>query len=496
MRAPALPFDASGLALEDPGPRAATLVARLRLRVLDGRLPAGTRLPTTRALAQALGLSRNTVVRAYEQLLDEGLIASRVGDGSYVAARLPSTAEPAGARGAPASAAPPPDTQVWRQLQAFTPGRTPDGPQRAFRWGSPALDLFPAEVWSRLQARAWRRHEPQSLGYGDPAGLPRLRALLADYLRSARGLHCSADELLITAGAQQAIALAALALLRPGDEAAMEAPGYRAATAALTLAATRVHRVPLDAQGLRPAALAALGPRCRLLYLTPSHQFPTGVSMPLQRRLDLLDWARARQAWILEDDYDSEYRYTGLPLAPMASLDAQRRTLYVGSLSKLLFPGLRLGYLVAPAAWMPTLARLRAVLDRHSACMDQQVLADFIEQGHFLRHLRRMRRAASERRSTLLEAWAQDLTPLGLALPPPDGGLHAFLPLPDARTERALADAAAAAGVEVGPMRQVGGQPDLLGGAGLVLGFAAVSPPQIRDAVRRLAQAWRPLLRG
>ncbi|HLO92710.1 MAG TPA: aminotransferase class I/II-fold pyridoxal phosphate-dependent enzyme, partial [Burkholderiaceae bacterium] len=201
-----------------------------------------------------------------------------------------------------------------------------------------------------------------------------------------------------------------------------------------------------------------------------------------------------QQTWILEDDYDSEYRHVGLPLAPLASLDGAGRTLYVGSLSKLMFPGLRLGYLVAPPAWLPTLARLRAVLDRHSACMDQQVMADFIAQGHFLRHVRRMRRAARERRDALLDAWGRHIDSLGLPLPPPEAGLHAYLPLPDARLERRLAEAAAQAQLEVGAMRQVGGLPEASTRAGLVLGFAALPSRDTRRAVQTLAQAWQRAL--
>jgi len=475
----------------------AALGLQLRQRMLEGRLPAGARMPTTRELAAALGLSRNTVVRAYEHLLDEGLIKSRVGDGSYVTPPLAQMRPAAGTAGKRPAAAQPggmPQTPRWQSLQHFTPSRTPAGPVRAFRWGSPAMDLFPAALWSRLQAQAWRRHDTRELAYGDPAGLPVLREWLADYLRSSRGLACSAEQIVVTGGAQQGIALAAMALLGPGDEAALESPGYRSAAAALALQAARVHHVPVDAEGLRPAALQALGPRCRLLYVTPSHQFPTGVAMSLQRRMDLLDWARRQQAWILEDDYDSEYRHVGQPLAPLASLDHAGRTLYVGSLSKLMFPGLRLGYLVAPPGWQPTLARLRAVLDRHSACMDQQVMADFIAQGHFLRHVRRMRRAARERRDALLEAWARHIEPLGLALPAPEAGLHAYLPLPDAALEHRLTEAATAAHLEVGAMRRVGGLPEASGRAGLVLGFAALPPAATRRAVQALALAWRQAL--
>lgn len=233
-----------------------------------------------------------------------------------------------------------------------------------------------------------------------------------------------------------------------------------------------------------------------MVYTTPSHQYPTGVTMSLQRRLDLLAWAEHERAWILEDDYDGEYRFNGVPLAPLASLDRRQRTLYIGSFSKLLFPGLRLGYLVAPAAWQPTLAKLRSVLDRQSSIADQVVMADFIAEGHFLRHVRRMRRAALARRDAFLSAWERDLRPClpahlrDLPLKPIDAGLQAFWPLPSREQEIRLASAARAVGVEVGGLSAVGGLPAHSLQAGLVFGFAATNPAEIGRALKLLARTW------
>ncbi len=484
--------------------------AQLKDKILHGTLAASARLPTTRQLALALKVSRNTVVRAYEALISEGFVVGRVGSGCFVAA-LASLAKPQPAGHAVKRESQGPSTPLWARLEGFepTPTLTAALQARAFRHGLPALDLFPHALWSRLQARFWREqgrplspHRPQrkaaGLSYGEAAGLPRLRELIAAYLSHSRGLQCSADQLIITAGSQQAIAMAALALLQPGDRVGMESPGYRAAAAALGLSGAEVVPVPLDGQGLRIGALQALGP-VRMVYTTPSHQYPTGVTMSLQRRLELLAWAAREQAWVLEDDYDGEYRFNGVPLAPLASLDQQQRTLYVGSFSKLLFPGLRLGYLVAPAGWLPTLAKLRSVLDRQSSIADQVVMADFMAEGHFLRHVRRMRRAALERRDAFLEAWSQDLAPAlpsalrSLRLQSIDAGLQAFLPLPSRAWETKLVAAAVAAGIELGGLHQVGGLPAHSQEAGLVFGFASVTPQEIRRAAAALAQAWRPL---
>jgi GntR family transcriptional regulator/MocR family aminotransferase len=482
-----LVLDAAGMQLDRAQPLSEQIHAQLKARILHGQLGAALRLPTTRELARDLAVSRNTVVRAYEQLLSEGFIESRVGAGSFVA-RLES----------PAPAVPAerphwntPDTAIWARLQHSTIGQAHDGPPRAFRHGVPAMDLFPHAVWARLQARFWRRHAQQQLGYSETAGDARLRALIAAYLSSSRGLRCDAGQVLITSGAQQAIALCALALLRPGDRVAVESPGYRAAAAALSLPGARVIGVPVDAQGLQMQALHSLG-SCRMAYVTPSHQFPSGVAMSLQRRLDLLAWAHRHDAYVLEDDYDGEYRYSGAPMAPLASLDAQARVLYMGTFSKLMFPGLRLGYLVAPAHWMATLARLRASLDRHSAIADQVVMADFMAEGHFLQHVRRVRRASRARRDALFAAWQQHF---GAALPLPavEAGLHACLPLPSLELEQRLADTALAHGVELARLSVAGANTALPQRPGLLFGFASVPPASLATAVATLKRCWPPL---
>lgn len=481
---PPLPLDPSGFHLEPRKGLARELYQALRERILDGRMASRMRLPASRELAETLGVSRNTVVRAYDQLYAEGYVDGRIGDGTYVAelgSGVPASMPLALQARVPES--------IQARLQAYGPGAPREGPPRAFRLGLPALDLFPFDIWSRLQAQFWRAPLLDQLGYGDPAGDPRLREMIAAYLRNGRGLRCSPEQVVVTSGAQQAISLCTQLLLRAGDGVAIEDPCYRAAAQTFAIAGARLHGVAVDDEGLDTRQLAERRD-CRLAYVTPSHQYPSGVTLSLARRLELLDWAEREQAWIIEDDYDGEYRYSGTPLAPLASLDRQGRVLYVGTFSKVLFPALRLGYLVVPPALVEPLAQLRALTMRHSEVGTQAVLAEFIARGHFQRHIRRMRRAARSRRDVLLRDWPAKEA--GVALPPIQAGLHVCVPLPSLACERELLDKAAAVGVELSALSGYClTDPEVAARAGLVLGFAGIDEQQIALALEKLRQAWR-----
>ncbi|WP_064116489.1 PLP-dependent aminotransferase family protein [Pseudomonas fluorescens] len=507
-----MPFNPAGIELDRRQGLSRQLYQALRLRVIDGRLASGTRLPASRDLAAALEISRNSVVRAYDQLYAEGFIEGRVGDGTYVAqlaqpltsAKKLSTKVSTGlSTGLPTTL-----STDWLDLPVISSSkvihsgtfsrlennhlpRPPSGPPRAFRVGVPAFDLFPFEVWAKLNAAFWRKPDLQQLCYGDPAGDARLRAMIAAYLRSSRGMQCSAEQIVITSGAQQGISLCAQLLVEPGDGVAIENPGYRAAGHAFAVAGARLHGVAVDSEGIDCAAMAGLSD-CRVAYVTPSHQYPTGVVMSLARRLELLAWAERTNGWIIEDDYDGEYRYTGAPLAPLAALDQNARVLYVGTFGKVAFPALRLGYLVLPAALVETFSRRRAVDVRHSEVSTQAVMAEFMAAGHFQRHIRRMRRAALSRRNMLLEGW-----PLGLAgvgnLPAVSAGLHLTVAVSSIEREQQLIEQAARVDVEIGGLSNYW-LPDsttpAAQRAGLVLGFAAVPEPAIKAALSRLRQAW------
>ncbi|EJM97107.1 transcriptional regulator with HTH domain and aminotransferase domain-containing protein [Pseudomonas sp. GM74] len=508
-----LTFNPAGIELDRRQGLSRQLYQALRARVLDGRLASGTRLPASRDLAAALAISRNSVVRAYDQLYAEGFIEGRVGDGTYVA-QLPQATLPAKKLSTKVSTGfstglPTALSTNWLDLPVDSSSKVthrdalarveknhlpmpPSGPPRAFRVGVPAFDLFPFEVWAKLNAAFWRKPDFQQLCYGDPAGDARLRGMIAAYLRSSRGMQCTAEQIVITSGAQQGISLCAQLLVEPGDGVAIENPGYRAAGHAFAVAGARLHGVAVDSEGINCSELTGLDD-CRLTYVTPSHQYPTGVVMSLARRLELLAWAERTQGWIVEDDYDGEYRYSGAPLAPLAALDRHGRVLYVGTFGKVAFPALRLGYLVLPPGLVQVFAQRRAVDVRHSEVSTQAVMAEFMATGHFQRHIRRMRRAALSRRNALLNGWPMDIPGIG-KLPTVAAGLHMTVLVDSVERERELIELAGSVDVEVNglsgywlpesatPMDQR---------AGLVLGFAAVPEKAIEAALQRLRAVWR-----
>ncbi len=471
--------------------------------IVERRLRAGERLPSTRQLAAELRISRMPVLIAFEQLLAEGYFESRVGAGTFVAGSLPGEwlARDAHAAARHVAGRQPAAGRPARPARVPGPGPRPVSgrcealplPESepwlrgwgAFRVSQPAVDRLPIRTWSRLVSRHARDANAGQLSYGSAMGHEPFREAVAAYLRTARAVRCEKDQIMAVSGSQQALDLAARILLDPGCEVWVEEPGYGGACAALSMAGARLVPVPVDAQGLDVAAGIARAPRARAAYVTPSHQYPLGMTMSAARRLQLLEWARQSGAWILEDDYDSEYRYESLPVAALQGLDRDSRVIYIGTFSKVLFPALRLGYLALPADLVPRFAALRETTDGFPPTLYQAVLADFIEEGHFVRHLRRMRQLYRERRDALVEALDDEL---GGELRVRDGraGMHLAATLRPGVDDQRLAAEAARQGLWIMPLSSC-----YLGPAaepGLVLGYGGTGIAEIREGVHRLRE--------
>jgi GntR family transcriptional regulator/MocR family aminotransferase len=435
------------------------LYEQLRTSILSGQLAAGSRLPPTRALAAETGLSRNTVLAAFEQLQSEGYVTGRQGSGTYVARVLP---EQLLGLAAGASVSSSPSVRTSAKLSArgerlaqarrlplpSVLGQKPRG--TSFLIGLPALDAFPFEVWAKLYSARFSRSAPELMRYDDASGYRPLREAIASYISIARGIHCTADQVIVTAGSQQALEFCARILLDPGDAAWLEDPGYLGARAALVSASARIIPVPVDRYGLDVTAGINREPNARLAVVTPSHQFPLGYTMSLERRLSLIDWASSHDAWIVEDDYDAEFRYVSKPHAALMAIDSHQRVIYVGTFSKVLFPSLRLGYIIAPPDLVDGFLAAHLSTDIHTQVIDQATVADFIDQGHFARHLRRMRVLHHERQRMLIEKAERINDELQLA--PSDGGLHLVGWLASNRDDRAIAKIALRQGVHVWPL--------------------------------------------
>ncbi len=466
----------------------------LRDAIRSGRLAAGTRVPTTRILASDLRVSRNTAAAALELLRAEGYVEVRAKSGTFVSSVPPESAPLATpatrSAAAPVSAArvrSPAEPRLSRSglRLLHSRNRLMEGIKegcRPFRFGVPAFDAFPYDVWNRLTNRYIQSHAAEEIGYGPPEGHPLLRQEIAAHVTSARGARCTPAQIVITNGAQHALDIIARMLLDPGDTVWVEDPGYPGSRAAFESVGASILSVPVDVEGIDIHAGDALQPP-RLLYTTPSHQFPLGVSMSAARRASVLQYADATDAWIVEDDYDSEFRYESRPLICLQGLDRQHRVLYVGTFSKMLFPGLRLGYLIVPPDLVEAAGVIRSITDRHSSMLDQGVLSAFIQEGHLGRHMRRMRTLYKERRDTAVHALERRVPLIDIANT--DAGLHfvGWLPLHMDDTE--TADECFEAGVDVAPLS------DFVWGAplrpALLFGFAAFTPEELEEAVDRVA---------
>ncbi|MBI4854161.1 MAG: PLP-dependent aminotransferase family protein [Acidobacteria bacterium] len=462
----------------------------LREAILSGSLKAKTRLPSTRTLAKELNVSRNTVMNAFEQLLMEGYLVGKIGSGTYVAQTLPDELLHTGViktkeqkqknfglskRGEFLASIPVSLAQRYRTSLTNT---TP------FQNGLPAYDAFPFERWSKMLAKCWKHLPRKAFGYGSSAGYKPLREAIANHLATTRAVKCSAEQVIIVSGSQQALDLASRLLLDPQDIVWVEDPCYMGARSALQAAGAKVVPIPVDNEGIN-VAYGEVKSSAKLVYVTPSHQFPLGMAMSLQRRVALLEWASHNNAWILEDDYDSDFRYIGRPIASLQGLDSEGRVIYIGTFSKVLSPTLRLGYVVVPLNLVDAFSSARALSDRHSPQVEQMVLTDFIAEGYFSQHIRRMRALYSERQEALIEAVKEHL--LGfLSVYPSETGMHTIGWLPDKSNDLAISETLMNNQIIAYPLSMYTIEAKLP--PSLLLGYSGFSPEDIYLAVKKMAR--------
>ena len=478
----------------DPTHGALSLHVRIqravRQLILDGALDVGRPLPPSRTLARSLGVSRDTVEAAYSQLHAEGFIERRVGSGSFVSGqvrRLPG-------RGlVRRSAARKPELRLSRRGNAMlTGGGVRDFlAPRAFAPGVPETRNFPLHTWERLQRQVFKEYGTQALLHSPPQGMEQLRRAIADYVNLERGARATPDRVLVLTSSQQALTLCANVLLDAGERIFIEDPVYHGARKAFDAAGLTCVPVPLDADGMQVERLRT-GQAARAVFLTPSHQFPTGTTLALDRRLAAIEWAQREQAWIIEDDYDSEFHYAGKPTACVQGLDPHERTIYIGTFTKSLFPGLRIGYMVLPSQLVQPMTVARTLLDGHSASIPQLTLARFIEGGHFGAHVRTMRTVYAERRDALARLVRKHLS--GFLEPwVPAGGMQMPCLLVQGIPESEAVAAAGRAGIDLLGLTALHASQQHK--AGFLMGFAAHTPGEMEVAVKKLASVLRALNR-
>ncbi len=478
------------LALSSPDPKEEIwrwLYKELRSAILAGRIPSGTRLPSTRLLANQLKVSRWTVVTAFQQLLDEGLTRTENGSGTYVEVDTPQRAftvsRASSATSHKHASLSDGAATLLKEVRSSVGYRITG---KAFRSCEPALDLFPRDLWGRVASRVARRAPLALYTYGNAAGYGPLRKAIAEYVGGSRGVICSPEQVVVTSGAQQGLDLIARLLLNPGDMVWVEDPGYDGARYAFRAAGAVVVPVRVDSEGIDVAAGRQAAPKARIAYVTPANQYPLGITMSKSRRADLLRWAALDGAWIVEDEFDAEYRYSGMSVASLQSQDSNGSVLYVGTFSKVLFGSLRLGFLVLPQALVEPFAKYRYATDRQVSTIDQAILSEFITEGHFGHHLQRMRVAYAERAEILSHAVTQSFGGM-MTLSSPIAGMRAIGWLPPSTSDETVALKARGYGLEVASLSSFSIRHYC--SPGLILGFASCQEKELLEGTEKLAQA-------
>ena len=456
------------------------IYSAFRTAIVDGRLRPGQRIPSSRVLAVEIGVSRFPVLNAYAQLLAEGYLESRIGAGTVVSSELPKqlTVVPAKAKNLATQRGPRRVAQRCSHLPRAEdlPWMIHRGP---FRVGEVAVDQFPSHLWSALVARRGRGLNAESAHYGDLRGHESLRRSVANYLKISRSVRCEAEQVLIVNGSQQALEMTARVLLNTGDRVWMEEPNYRLARDVFALSECHLVPVPVDREGLNVAVGIKKSRNARAAFVTPSHQFPLGVTLSASRRLQLIEWAQSSGSWIIEDDYDSEYRYESLPIASLQGLDTNSRVIYIGTFSKVLFPALRLGYIVVPPDLIDRFVTMRRVMDLGAPTLYQEVLADFIDEGHFARHIRRMRVHYGDLRRVLFDNINGNLGDM-VEIVGDEAGMHLTVLLRQGHRDDDVARRGVSHKLSLWPLsRMYMGEPR----QGLILGFGGITANEIPDAV-------------
>ena len=475
---------------DSPVPIYRQLDASLRRLILDGSLAPGQKLPSTRELAQELGISRITVKNVYEQIIAEGYAQARTGAGTFVADGLETEAFPQ--IRTPRRRNRPPGVEISDRARTIAASKSVAryGETAPFRPGVPALDQFPVKLWNKYMAEAMARDARRSLSYGQVNGNASLREAIARHLADARGMKVDAERVIITSGAQQAFVLIAFVLLNQGDTVWYENPGHIAGRDVMQIMGAQVAPVPVDGEGLDLEHAMGRHPKPALIFTTPSHQQPLGTTMSLGRRLALLNYAQENNAWIIEDDYDSGFRYRGRPLPALSALDSARRVFYAGTFSKSMFAAMRLGYVVVPPEFAETFATARNLLGQNSSAVVEEAMARFMEDGRFTEHIRKMRRLYRTRRDVLFEALSQECAEW-LEPQRTDAGMHMVAWLKHGLDDQAAHEALLAAGIDSLPISVYCIEP--LDRAALVLGFSSVDERVIPRLVKRLADVLKGL---
>ena len=463
----------------------------IRRAILSGKLISGTRLPASRILAKQLSVSRITVVNAFEQLLAEGYLEGKTGAGTFVASKIPEDLLQIS------------QTESKNQASKFLPevvkfsafaerlNETNSKISRfqsssnsvPFKNGLTAVSEFPFDIWEKIAVRVYRQSRYKISGYGEAAGYRPLREAVAAHFAASRGVNCDIEQIFITNGAQQALDLIGRILLETGDKVWIEDPCYQEALGIFRSNGAQIIPVAVDAEGFDLERATRQSDAAKLVYITPSHQYPTGVTMSLARRLSLLEWARKNNSWIVEDDYNSEFRYAGRPLASLQNLDKTERVIYVGTFSKTIFPALRLGCLIVPKNLIKIFTAARALSDCHSPIFEQAILADFIAEGHFARHLRRMRTLYENRQNVLVEEAEKNLSGL-LKVSKAQSGMHLIGWLAEGLNEVKAAESAAENGLNVTPLSSYCIENNLP--PGIILGYTGFDEKQIRQGIGKL----------